>query len=147
MMENGNAKKIAASIFVMVLLLVGILIGTILTRNISNSQNTTTSASQTVVTPLEVISPAPGSIIKQTTEIKAMAKSSYDPAVLTAVYKIGDEAAIPLKVDKQSDKIIISGTIDPSQSPKGRNTLSIYLYNTTPGQTELIGSAVFYIQI
>ena len=146
-MDSSNAKKIAASIFVMVLLLVGILIGTILTRSISNSQNTITSASQTVVTPLEVISPAPGSSIKTPTQIKAMTESNFDPAVLTAVYKVGDEAAIPLKVEKQSDKVVISGSIDPAQSPKGRNTLSIYLYNTTPGQTELIGSAVFYIQI
>lgn len=146
-MDNGSSKKVAGTIFVVVLLLVGVLVGTLITRNVSDSQNTTTSASQATVTPLEVISPVPSQQITKITEVKAMVANTSDISQLTAVYKIGETTAMPMKITQQGGKVILTGSLDPSQAAKGRNTLSIYLYQSTSGQTELIGSSVFYIQI
>jgi uncharacterized membrane protein len=142
-MDSGNSRKIAGAIFVVVLLLVGVLVGTLITGNLSTSQNTKTSASQATVSPLEVISPAPGQAVSQSTEIKAMLATTAEIGSLMAVYKIGEETSIPMKITRQGEKVILTGSIDPSQFPKGRQTLSMFLYQT--GQ--LIASSVFYISI
>ncbi len=146
-MDEGNSKKIASSIFVIVLLLIGVLVGTLITRNLNTSQNTKTSASQASVAPIEVISPAPGQTLSKSTEVKAMLSTQVEITSLLAVYKIGEETSIPMKVTRQNEKVILAGTLDPAQLPKGRNTLSIFLYKTNSESSELIGSSVFYIQI
>lgn len=146
-MDDGNTKKIAMTIFVIVLMLVGVLVGTLITRNLSTSTNTKTSASQTVVTPLEVLSPTPGQTVTQPIEIKARIDSTTEISKLNAVYKIGDTTAVPMRLEQSGSKLIMTAPLNPANSPKGRNTLSIYLYQTDKGSAELIGSAVFYISI
>lgn len=142
-MDGSNSRKIAGAIFVVVMLLVGILVGTLITGNLENSQNTKTSASQISVAALEVISPSPGQTVSKNTEVKAMLATSADVGNLLGVYKIGEETSISMKIIRQGDKVVLSATIDPTQLPKGRQTLSIFLYQS--GQ--LIGSSVFYISI
>lgn len=146
-MDDGSSKKIAGSIFVIVLLLVGVLVGTLITRNLNTSQNTKTSASQSSVAPIEVINPAPGQTLSKSTEVKAMLSTPVEVTSLLAVYKVGEQTSIPMTITRQNEKVILNGTLEPSQLPKGRNTLSIFLYQTNSEGSELIGSSVFYIQI
>ena len=146
-MDHDNFKRIGLSVFVVVLLLIGVLVGTLVTRNLSTSQNTKTSASQSTVTPLEVLSPPPGDTLTKVTEVKARLTSSVDPKKLTAVYKLGDNSAVPMKIEQLADKVVLTGTLDPAVFPKGRQTLSIYLYQNESSSADLIGSSVFYVQI
>ena len=133
-MDSGNSRKIAGAIFVVVLLLVGVLVGTLITGNLSTSQNTKTSASQATVSPLEVISPAPGQAVSQSTEIKAMLATTAEIGSLMAVYKIGEETSIPMKITRQGEKVILTGSIDPLMENLAPNETSVGTgLSTNPG--------------
>lgn len=146
-MDGESHKKIAVSIFIVVLLLVGVLVGSLITRNVAQTQTTKTQASQNTVKAIEVLNPAPGQVLNGPTEVKARVINRTGKEKLNAVFIAGDSAGVPMKLEQQEDKLIMTGTLDPKNAAPGRQTLSIYLYKTENGTAELVGSSVFYIQI
>lgn len=144
-MGNGR-MKVVFGVGILALLLVGVLIGVVVTSNTQKTQNIQTRAAQEEVGEVEIISPRPGEKISGT-QIKARFETSDDVKNISSVYKISDDPAKQLTVERlDPEKVILSGTVDIPQLASGRHTLTIYIYSKQGGPNRLVGSSVFYFQ-
>lgn len=145
---EDNRLKTMLGVFFVVVLLIGITVGAILTKNLTETKTTKTSASVASVSPIEIVSPKPGSKINSTDVFKGLFATDEKLTNLQAVLKIDDIPAKPLKISQAaSGKISLDGVIPTAELQPGRHNIAVYLYNTSSGQPVLVGSAVFSIQI
>ncbi len=146
---DDTRKKSLFGIAVIIVLLVGVTVGAVLTKNLTESKNTKTSAFQEPsVKAIEIVSPKPGSKVDQTTIFTGMFNTPEKPGNLQAVIKIDENTARPLKISQSiPGKVSLDGIIPAEGLQPGRHNVAVYLYNSSSNQPVLAGSAIFSIQI
>lgn len=133
---QDKTKIIFGGLFV-IILLVGIIVGTILTRS---KQGYSLNSKASTSSPIEVLTPKPGESVTASVEVRAVAKIKDNGQKINGVATVDGQSPKLIKVNRtDSDNLVLTVDLDLS-GVIGNRTIELQLHQLVNDEPRLIAS-------